>query len=253
MVTERREPTISSGSGSTNAGTTNKGSTAGNNKPRSPQAQGSRPVRSEPKVIVEKQSSGMVWFTFLVALIACGLAGYTFWQLQQSTILVSKQQDRINDLENKLLLTGDESTQSLTALTSNVKSLDKEVKLALSEVDKLWATRNANVKSIETVKTEFNSSIKSLETSLSQNLSSISQQASSQEILIQTLRENSNTQTKKISSLEAQLKQFSAANKKIDKISNTVAGYEETIRSFDKFRLSTNRDLLALKERAGVL
>ncbi len=247
MAIERKEPTLSS----------NPAPTTGNK----PKTQNVRPP--QPKVIVQKASSGFLWFTFLITLLVAAGAGYTFWQFLQSQQMIATQQVRIDELEKKLLLTGDESTQSLTALTANLKGLDKDVKLVLSEVDKLWGTRNVNLKAIEKLdkdsestvaKTKENAkSIAAMETKLSKPVASLEQRTGEQELLIQSLRERIGEQNKQIQSLQGQVKQFASASKQVDSVSKKVDGYDETIRSFDKFRITTNRDLLLLKERAGIL
>jgi len=251
MVNERKEPTFSASSGAS-------ANTAQSNSKRA----AARP--SQPKVVVQKQSSGFLWFTFLIALATAAGVGYVFLQLQTSQQTISAQQERIDELENKLLLTGDESTQSLTVLTSNLKTLDKDVKLAMSEVDKLWATRKANLKEITKVEassskelkeglSKVSSSIDTLESNFKQPIAALEQRTGEQELLIQSLRERLAEQNKATQSLSSQIKQFTSATKKVNAISTKVDGYEETIRSFDKFRITTNRDLLLLKERAGVL
>ncbi|MGH1441094.1 MAG: hypothetical protein ACRBBR_13335 [Cellvibrionaceae bacterium] len=253
MVNERKEPTFSASSGAS-------ANTAQSNPKRA--AAAARPA--QPKVVVQKQSSGFLWFTFLIALATAAGVGYLFLQLQTSQQTISVQQERIDELENKLLLTGDESTQSLTVLTSNLKTLDKDVKLAMAEVDKLWATRKANLKEIAKVKassskelkeglSKANSSIDALESSVKQPIASLEQRTGEQELLIQSLRERLSAQSKTTQSLSKQIKQYASATKQVKTISSKVDGYEETIRSFDKFRVTTNRDLLLLKERAGIL
>lgn len=255
MAIERKEPTISSGSSSSASPVPPPSS-----KKINPGSQG---PKSAPKVIVQKVSSGFLWFTFLLTLLVAGGVGYSVWQLQMSQQLIGAQQKRIDELENKLLLTGDESTQSLTAVTANLKELDKDVKLALSEVDKLWATRNVNLKSIEELKQSLGSAVADIkknsqavagiDAKIEKPLASMERRTGEQELLIQSLRERLSEQDKKTQSLQAQIKQFASASKQVDAISSKVDGYEETIRSFDKFRITTNRDLLLLKERAGVL
>lgn len=251
MVNERKEPTFSASSGAS-------ANTAQSNSKRA----AARPA--QPKVVIQKQSSGFLWFTFLIALATAAGVGYIFLQLQTSQQTISAQQERIDELENKLLLTGDESTQSLTVLTSNLKTLDKDVKLAMSEVDKLWATRKANLKEIAKVEassskelkeglSKVSSSIDTLESNFKQPIAALEQRTGEQELLIQSLRERLAEQNKATQSLSSQIKQFTSATKKVNAISTKVDGYEETIRSFDKFRITTNRDLLLLKERAGIL
>lgn len=260
MSHDRKEPTLS-----------NPNATAAEKRPVSPGGQKKPTPRQAPsprqQVIVKKQSSFLLWLTFLIALSTAGAIAYTFWQLFQSQQIITEQQSRIDELENKLLLSDDESTQSLTALTANLKGLDKDVKLALSEVDKLWGTRNTNRKAItdsdkklegisnstkkleaSIVKTQGN--IAAVEEKLSKPMSSLRQRSSEQELLVQSLRERLSEQGQTISALESKVKQY-ASKKDIQALSKKIKGHDEAVESFDKFRITVNRDLLSLKQRAG--
>ncbi len=278
MINERKEPTFSATPKST-GGATGQPSVK-SNASRSKQA-------PRPQVVVQKQSSGLLWLTFLIALGAAAAVGYTFWQFYLSQQVIVEQQQRIDELENKLLLSDDESTQSLTVLTANLKGLDKDVKVAMSEVDKLWGTRNANRKEIAETKKQleaninqakkglgtleskvnksqeniakFESSIAKVEGNLTKTLSPLQQRSSEQELLIQSLRERVSEQEQTIQTVSASTKQYTSINKDLSKLSNDInaisqklKSYDETVRSFDKFRVTTNRDLIVLKQRAGV-
>ncbi len=278
MINERKEPTFSATPKPTGG--------AASQSPTKSNA--SRPKQApRQQVVVQKQSSGLLWLTFLIALGAAAAVGYTFWQFTLSQQVIVEQQQRIDELENKLLLSGDESTQSLTVLAANLKGLDKDVKLAMTEVDKLWGTRNANRKEIADTKkqletdigqakktlgtlegkisksegniTKFEGSITKMENSLTKTLSPLQQRSAEQELLIQSLRERVSEQEQTLQSISASTKQYVSINKDLSKLSNDInaisqklKAYDETVRSFDKFRVTTNRDLIVLKQRAGV-
>ncbi|MGH1486275.1 MAG: hypothetical protein ACRBCI_08635 [Cellvibrionaceae bacterium] len=250
MVHDRKEPTLSS----PDEKVVEKRSAPSGTKLKPP------PRQSAPRpqqVIVQKQSSGMLWFTFLIAISAAAAAGYTFWQLYNSQQIITQQQSRIDELENKLLLSDDESTQSLTALTANVKGIDKELKLVLSEVDKLWGTRNASRKNLADAKKQLEGDIKKIQVALASTeqklvkpVSSLQQRSSEQELLIQSLRERLSDQGKELNSLVSATKQ-SASKKELQSLSKKVRAHSEAVEAFDKFRITVNRDLLSLKQRSG--
>ncbi len=284
MVQDRKEPTFSSPSNKASLSDDAKQSNVQNTQ------QPSQRANTRPQVMIQKQPSSLLWIALLIALLASAASGYIFWQFTLSQKVVAEQQERLVELENKLLLSDDESTQSLTALTANVKGLDKNVSVAMSEVDKLWATRNANLKKLAAAKTELSTRIdetgkridksdKSINASSSQSkkaidaidaklkksLVSIRQNSSEQELLLKSLRERSSEQsqtiknlrsaldkgsnTDKVASLEQQLEQLS---QQLNILSRRTKEYDEAIESFDKFRLTTNRDLITLKSRTGI-
>ncbi|MEO0442146.1 MAG: hypothetical protein AAFZ92_00180 [Pseudomonadota bacterium] len=242
MINERKEPTLSSGAVD-----------AADKRPAQGQVRAPR-----QQVIVQKQSSGFLWLTFAIALLAATAAGFTAWQWFTAQQTIAQQQFRINQLEQKLVLSDDESTQSLTVLSANVKALDKNVKQAMSEVDKLWGTRNVNKKAIADAKKSLTADIAETQKSFAASLqtvnkpiATIQQRSSEQGLLLQSLRERIAEQNKTVSSLASQSSSY-ASKKALQAISAKLKAYDEAIDSFDKFRLTINRDLLQIKQRTGL-
>lgn len=287
MVQDRKEPTFSTASPTTSK--TNKLSTSGalKNPGAATQARSSTVVTSRdsarlntdtsPQVTIQKQPSSLLWLALLIALLASAACGYLFWQFSATQQIIAQQQGRLVELENKLLLSDDESTQSLTVLTANVKSLDKNVSLAMSEVDKLWATRNANLDKLAAVKAEVDTrisatnqqsiqSVDSLNKQMKQSLMLVKQSSSEQELLTRSLRERVAEQNRALASIQTALINNSSSAQKLSVATQNIAQleqrlmtvsrrtqeYEQAIESFDKFRLITNRDLINLKKRAGI-
>lgn len=285
MVEDRKEPTFSSATNKVSRDDDIQRSDMG-----ATHAANSR-SHTRQQVMIQKQASPLLWIALLIALLASAASGYIFWQFTLSQKVVSEQQERLVELENKLLLSDDESTQSLTALTANVKGLDKNVGVAMSEVDKLWATRNANLKKLAAAKAELSKlivetgkridktdkhintssdqskkAIDGIDAKLKKDLVSIRQNSSEQELLLKSLRERSSEQTQtinnirstldknvshtsKVISLEQELKQLS---QQLNTFARRTKEYDEAIESFDKFRLTTNRDIITLKSRTGI-
>ena len=261
MSHDRKEPTLSNPSVNlsekhpANAG--GRQSAAGQSF--SQQSEPSQPLRPKPAPApAQKSSSGLLCLTLLLALVAAAGVGYTAWQLQGAQQLIAQQQLRIDELENKLSLSDDESSQSLTALAATVKSLsqdlNKDVKLALSETDKLWALGKTNRKGLAEHKKQLakqagqlKQSLAATEKTVKAGVARLQQSASEQELLIQSLRERVSDQDKRFS---AQLKQ-AISKQEIQSLNNQVRAHDEAIEAFDQFRLSVNRDLLSLKQRGS--
>jgi hypothetical protein len=288
MVQDRKEPTFSTASPTSS--NTNKLSTNGalKNPGAATQARSTSVVTSRdsarldtdasPPVTIQKQPSSLLWLALLVALLASAACGYLYWQFSATQQIIAQQQGRLVELENKLLLSDDESTQSLTVLTANVKSLDKNVSLAMSEVDKLWATRNANLDKLAAVKAELDirinatnqqsiQSVEGLNKQMKQSLMLVKQSSSEQELLTRSLRERVAEQNRALASIQAAsinnssgVQKLSIATQNIAQleqrlvsVSRRTQEHEQAIDSFDKFRLITNRDLINLKKRAGIV
>ena len=137
-MNDRREPTISSLPLDKEEAPRSRAQaqTAGQAGP--PRSGSSRPapppVSGRPKVV----RSPLGPLALIVALAAAGFGGYVFWQLQQTqqnltaaTTALSGADARIAELEKRLMLSDDESTQSLTALQANVKENASEIRLVI--------------------------------------------------------------------------------------------------------------------------
>jgi hypothetical protein len=288
MVQDRKEPTFSTAS----SDASNKNRSSANSGLKKPNAAteahstnaSTKRVAPSPmahtraQVMTQKQPSLLLWLALFIALSASAACGYLFWQFNSAQQIIAQQQVRLVGLENKLLLSDDESTQSLTVLTSNVKSLDKNVSLAMSEVDKLWATRNANLDKLAAAKAEVDKridvtsqqsgrAIEGLDKQLKQSLVIAKQSSSEQELLIRSLRERVAEQNRALGNVQSALKNNSSSAEKLAAVTQNIAQleqklsmflrrtqeYDEAIESFDKFRLITNRDLINLKIRAGIV
>ena len=228
MVTERKEPTVSSVISSKD-GVASKPSR--------------RPISPQPQIIEKKISSASTWIALVIAVIAFGIAGTSYIQLmqaqgalQEQRAQLKNQQGRIIELENQLALSDDESAQSLVAISAKLKE-------ANSEIRKLWGVSyDTNRKAIKANKTDIDSQAKNYQT-LDKTLqaqqmtsSNHDQRLSEQGLLISTLRERLDEQVK---SLRLDV---------TDNIRRTESN-EEAVKAFDIFRRSVSRDLLQIKQQ----
>ena len=310
MANERKEPTLSSSSLNDPRKAQEKKPVARSDRrvnttaKTAPRPKPSRPVQ---QTVVTKSNSGMVFFVLLVALIALGGAAYSVWQLQQAHSTIVNQQERIAELEKKLTVSDDASSQSITSLAANFLALNDDVKLSLTEIDKLWATRNVNKKAIsdnaeklttideqlsstrndlsntdkaitglQTTTKQLDEDAKTLDGKLADviektaaqtaTLSTVSEkiaaletgntelerlaqnlktQTSQQEITLQSLRERVAASA---SNANAQVSAATAAQ--INQLTAQVRDNQDAIRAIDAFRITVNRELLLLKQRA---
>lgn len=273
MVDQRKEPTLSSVLEPESVPASNP-SSARRQQPQKP--------THKPQVIVRKESSGLLWFTFFLVLILIVAAAYGGWQFVSAQQLIQSQQLRIDELESKLTLSGDESAQSLTSLSANLRTMSNDVKLALTEIDKLWNTRNVNRKSIEenkqaTIDTSeslkktmapLQKDLKALAASIKKQQKSLAaiesktegqlgefdklkKDISGQEILVQSLKERVASQASKLKSLQTSAGDNTAVTQKINSVAAKVKTNDEAIQAIDAFRRTVSRDILLLKERTG--
>jgi|GEM_PF-985997 len=243
MVNERKEPTLSASS--LKDPRNRKGKEPSHTNARRPSSASPKAeARPKPKArpaapVVAKSNNGFVFFVLILTLIALAVAAYNMWQLQQANSTILDQQVRIVELEQKLTLTGDSSSQSITSLAANFSTLSDDVKFSLTEIDKLWATRNVNKQAIadtdkklslveqtaKTVQTGLSSADQKL-TSLESANQSLSESVQSQVKVVAdqlaALSQQSQGQTSQLSSLEAQAKSLAADNSELERLAQTL-------------------------------
>jgi hypothetical protein len=251
-MSDRREPTISALSLEKDESQRARAQAALNQNSRA------RPMPvSERPVIIRSGSATMA----LVLVLACGaFSGFIFWQLQQTQLTLNASQAalsaaelRVTELEKRLVITGDESSQSMTALQANIKE-------AASEVQKIWGVlngknRNALV-SLEQKASALEKSVGGFDAKIHSALDE-KIKASVSEILgeVKVLSELMDAQQQSISSTEQtaknQTKSLEALKKKFERLDSDLRGRiqvnEEAIRSIDAFRVQVNRQLMELK------
>ncbi len=197
---------------------------------------------------------GLAVVALFVALAGLAFAGYVYQQLQsaQDQLALSAgnlvlAERRIADLEGRLRLADNESTQSLTVLQANVKE-------NASEIRKLWGVSNdRNRKSIEQLRADAEKTQKAL-ASLDGNLKKqVGEMTGELKVLAELMDGQQAVIARADSAVAGQTQTLNALNQKLDALDGDlrkrVASTEEAIKAVDAFRLQINRELLELKSR----
>lgn len=184
----------------------------------------------------------------IVALIGLALAGYSYWQLQQSQAMLNSAESRILELEKKLEMTGDESTASVAAIQAKLKWADAEIR-------KLWGVSfDRNKKSIE----QNTQAIAALNKGAGGVDAKIKAGLKDTKAEIRVINDLIDSQTTALVAVEiqakAQLTQIQTLTDKareLDKLQADFKGRisrnEEAIQAIDAFRRNINQQLLQLK------
>lgn len=243
-MSERREPTISTLPVDKDEPARGRAQAA----PPQPGRPVPPPVSSRPVVVRSPLGPAAV----LLALAAGAFAGFVYWQLQQTqqalqqaTTSLTSAEARVTELEKRLSLSDDESTQSITVLQANIKENS-------SEIRKLWGVANdrnrkaiarldEKVAELEKTAGGMDDKIKAALTEATGELRVLSELVEAQQAVI-----NSADQAYK-----AQAQTLSNIGKKVDQLDTElrrkVASHEEAIKAIDAFRVQVNRDLIQLK------
>lgn len=253
-MTERREPTLS-GLASDSAGLDEPKLATSSKQRVNSKASKSAPKRPAPvsQRVVEVKSP-LAPLALVASVMALGFAGILFWQSsgqeQASKALLAELNNakaRIEQLEQKLTATGDESSQSLAGLAAGIKALDVDAKENSSEIRKLWGVaHDRNRKVIETNKNKVAAAVKSVASlKKAQQKDHKALQAAIAELegelaVLGEVQESQQAALSKSQAIKADLEAF-----KTD-LSSRVASNEEAVKSIDAFRLQVNRQLIQM-------
>lgn len=243
-MSERREPTISNLSMDKDepARARAQAAAASSGRPVPP------PVSSRPVVV----RSPLGPIALFLALAAGAFAGFVFWQLQQTqqalqktTALLTTAEARVTDLEKRLMLSDDESTQSITVLQANIKE-------NTSEIRKLWGVANdrnrkaiaqleGKVAALEKTAGGIDDKIKTALAEATGELRVLSELVDAQQAVINSADKAYKTQSQALSSITQKVEQLDT------ELRRKVTSHEEAIKAIDAFRVQVNRDLIQLK------
>ncbi len=250
-MTERREPTIShlseSDKASSQAGKAQSRSSSGRAKPASAQ---SRPAPVSHRPVVVRSPLGP--FALVIALIGLAIGGFLYWQLMLTTDTLNQTQKelkaataRVSNLEQRLSLSDDESTQSITVVQAKVKE-------NASEIRKLWGVSyDTNRKTIDTLGKSF----KKIQASIGSQTKQVKTALGNLDTELQILKDVSEGQQSVVARADQWMNQQKGAMdsvlKRVDTLDSLVnkriKNNEEAIKAIDAFRVQVNRELITLK------
>ncbi len=250
---ERREPTLSSSSTpipDRDEAPVRRSATESRTRPATPQYSPPATSSTSPLAII----------ALLVALGGVGLGGYFGWQLMQAQTHLAAADARILELENRLSVSSDESSQSLT-------QVDAKLRWADSEIRKLWGVAHdtnrkaiaANTEKIAELSKDFAAVKKDTAAAKTAASGLQSQIANSKTALDAAVAKvdgavNGNAELRKrLQDLTEQLDRTEAQLASLRTVEQKVRTNEEAIAAIDAYRRTINRDILAIKQQLGII
>ena len=172
--------------------------------------------------------------------------------------MLQQAEARIADLEGRLSVTSDESSQSLTQVDAKLKWVD-------SEIRKLWGISNdvnrkaiaANKENIASLAKELaaakkdaseaNATAASLNTQLAANKAAVDDAIAKIDSAVLSIAE----QGKRLQDFTEQVDRVDGQLSSLQALQQKVRTNEEAIAAIDAYRRTINRDILELKQRIG--
>lgn len=196
--------------------------------------------------------NGLVIFALILAVAGLGGSGFLAWKFYQAAQELAQSQGRIANLEERLNITYDESSESVDAIQEKLDWAD-------SEIRKLWGVAyDTNRKNIAANTAQL--------TTLQRDLASVRQNADSAQGAVEGLKGSLSElqsevaslksavgsvdeQRKRLQNLEEKLDQVNDQLAQLSSLPDRVATNEEAIAAIDAYRHSINRELLDIKEQ----
>jgi len=224
-----------------------------------PTAQSTRPTGAKPSPTTKTRKavpparpvvvrSKLAPVAFLFAIVAMGAAGYLGWQFFEAQKLLIAADARIVALEEKLVMSDDESTASAAALQASLKE-------AHSEIRKLWGVSyDRNRKTIET-NTKGIATAKANTAKVSERTNALSAEITLVSDLVDA-QQNALTEVEKSNaSVSAQARAMNEKNaildQRIGELRSQIDLIEQDIEAINSFRRSVNQELLQLRGGAA--
>ena len=222
--------------------------TARPSRPQTPTAAAAAPASSG--------SGPLTIIALLLALAGVAIGGFFGWKLTEAQAQLQQADARITDLEGRLSVTSDESSQSLTQVDAKLKWVD-------SEIRKLWGISNdvnrkaiaANKENIASLAKELAAAKKdaneakataaNLNTQLAANKAAVDDAVAKIESAVLSIAE----QRKRLQDFTEQVDRVDGQLGSLQTLEQKVRTNEEAIAAIDAYRRTINRDILELKQR----
>lgn len=230
-------------------------------RPSSSYTPPSRPVSSAPS-----SSSPVALIALVVALAASAGSGFLGWKLVGTQESLARADSRIAELEGRLNVSSDESSQSLTQVDAKLKWVD-------SEIRKLWGISNdtnrkaiaANTekiagltKDLGAIKTdaaaakkdatEARNAANALRPELTASKTAVESSVAKLDTAVKSIED----QRKRLQDLTEQLDRTDAQLASLRAIEGKVRTSEEAIAAIDANRRTLNSDILRIKQQLGI-
>lgn len=244
-MNDRREPTISGMRIDPEDARLRKTTRQNGTRPAQPtSARAGAPSPQRP-VIVKSKLTGPALFLALVGLAAAGGLGWQLFEMQKQLV---DAQMRVAQLEEKLVMSDDETTASAAAMQASLKE-------AHSEIRKLWGVaydknRKAiadNKSGVSAAKTQAANAKKSAD-SLKSDISRVEGLVKNQNTAMSNIEESAaiiSSQARALNEKNARTEQ------KLATVQEQLKDIEQDIEAINGFRRSVNQQILQLKGAAA--
>ena len=222
---------------------------------RPPEARAAKPAPSAAIRAAQAQNgpgSGLVMFALFLALAGVAGSGFLAWQGQ---VQVERHQAKQAQLEARIAELESQLTVSEGAALESTEAMKAKLVWADSEIRKLWGVSYdtnrkaiaANTDAIAALEKKLDSNVVKVLADVKKQLGSVDGKLLAAQATVDEQLERLNTQITKLSGLEKQFGQLR------NDLTGRIKTNEEAVKAIDIYRLTINRDLIALKEQVNAL
>lgn len=209
-----------------------------------------RSSRSEaPK---QSNFNGILVFVIVLMAIMMGVGGFALYEVQkrleQSNVLLSKGQENIQELENRLSATG-------TDVSKTLQTMQGQIQTNFEEIDKLWAVsyrqNRPNIQKLQQSQQDMDKRLASVSKQVAETANGFSGLKTEIEATREQLMLDNEDMTTQVSLVRGQIQDQSVKvegnRRNISILSNQMEETQEAIESNDRFRIQVNQRLLDLQ------
>ncbi len=223
--------------------------------------------------VVAAQRKSVFWpiatlIALLLALLASAAGYFLFQQLQLSNQAIAQAEQRITSLEGKLSSSDENMLQSSDAIRAKIKAMSNTMDQHFSQIDKLWAARNALVKTtkassgqlstqgknIKTLQADVKAKLAALQSTMASaknntiKLKNLSDQSLSLSVSLDALQQS-------VDERQAQMRKFTDSDNQLrseqTKLAAQLKDLSGWIDSFNGYRKQVNKRLSALEQSSA--
>ena len=234
--------------------------------------------------VVQAQRKSVFWpiatlIALLLALLASAAGYFLFQQLQLSNQAIAQAEQRITSLEGKLSSSDENMLQSSDAMRAKIKAMSNTMDQHFTQIDKLWAARNALVKTTSVSAGQLSTqgkNIKVLQTEVKAKLAALQEDVKAKLAALQSTVVSAKNNSAKLKNLsdqslslsvsldalqqsvderQAQMRTFTDSDNQLRseqaKLAAQLKDLSGWIDSFNGYRKQVNKRLSALEQTAA--
>ncbi|MEX2489397.1 MAG: hypothetical protein WD356_07715 [Pseudomonadales bacterium] len=203
--------------------------------------------------------NGLLVFVIVVMAIMMAVGGYALYQVQQrleeSNVLLTKGQENVRMLEERLQATGTDVSKTLSTVQGRLDTNENEIRKlwdVSNKRNKQWIRDNEEaVANLKSTQSNVSGRVNDLQGNISKIVSRFNELANEMTTVRDDLLDSNEEMSTRISMLQGQVEdqavQVESHNRSVNSLNQQVKRNEEAIEAIDRYRQQVNQRLRELQ------